>query len=306
MKKILLGSFVVIGVFSGLFAAFTPEGKATLNQLLYYYPCSSPVEYSIGSVDARFNITRAQVLADLKQAAAIWNMAEGKTLLVYNPQGQLLVNMVYDERQSLDTSISSLEQSVSQDRSNLQPEIAQYKQLSSDFETKLQNLNQQIEYWNNRGGAPPDEFAKLTEEQKQLQEEADKLNTLAKNLNQSSNNYNFKVGQLNSTINSFNQTLAQKPEEGVFDPSRNEIDIYFDNSNRELIHTMAHEMGHALGLNHNSGQTSIMNPRTNESTTASLQDIQAIQLQCQRESRWEIFISRLQNIARLLSSQVAK
>ena len=294
---------LIIGVSTAV-ALFTPQGKNALTQMLYYYPCAKPEGYKIGSIDSRFNLSRDTVLSDLRQAASVWNSAMGKTLLVYDPQAQLTVNMVYDQRQSLDSQLNSLNQSVSQDKSNLQPQIDQYKQLSQDFQTKLANLNQQIDYWNSQGGAPSDVYNSLTTQQQQLQTEADQLNTLGKSLNQSTEQYNGKIGQLNQTITNFNQTLAQKPEEGVFDPNTHEIDIYFDNSRAELIHTMAHEMGHSLGLGHNQGTTSIMNPHTNEYTTASLLDIEAIQHECQRQSRWNIFVGRIEAVYKTISSQV--
>lgn len=302
MKKILATIVVLIIAVSALTALFTPQGKAAAADILYYYPCAKPVTYHIGNLDDRFGVKSNTFLADLKQAGNVWNSAYGKALLVYDPQGTVSVNMIYDQRQSLDTEIGTLNQSVTQDKSSLQPQIDQYKKLSQDFETKLNSLNEQIDYWNNRGGAPPNEYAKLTQEQQALQTEADQLNAMGQSLNESTDQYNGKISELNQTINNFNQTLAQKPEEGVFDPKTEEIDVYFNNSQKELIHTLAHEMGHALGLGHNSGQSSIMYPHTTETTTASLQDIEALQKLCQRQSRWTIFIERLQMTMKNISS----
>lgn len=54
--------------------------------------------YSMGAVDARFNTTDAELVSSAEAAATIWNKAEGKTLLAYDPKATLKINLVYDER----------------------------------------------------------------------------------------------------------------------------------------------------------------------------------------------------------------
>lgn len=39
------------------------------------------------------------------QASQIWSSAEGQNLFVYDPQGDLSINLIYDERQSLTKKI---------------------------------------------------------------------------------------------------------------------------------------------------------------------------------------------------------
>lgn len=267
---------------------------AKFRQYLTFSPCDKPTGYKIGSIDSRFGLTKDQVLADARQAASVWQEAEGKQLLTYNPNASLTIDFIYDKRSSLNSQINNLQQQLSQKDQGLKDQIAAYqnqveafKTQLADFRAKVQALNTQIEYWNKQGGAPADEYQKLTAQQEQLrkeqqslQAEADSLNQTAQKLNLSTQDYNIGVDQLNNTISTFNQALNQKPEEGLFDPQRQTIDIYFVNSRPELIHTLAHEMGHALGLDHNQNQKSIMYPFTTQVITASSADISSINAIC--------------------------
>ncbi|SRR5258708_850047 len=243
-------------------------------------PCEAPLHYKIGYIDQRFHVTSADFLSDAQQAADIWNNAAGKTILVYDQQAELSINLKYDQRQSLDTSISQQENSLQSQGNSIKPEISQYQQMVADFKTKAAALNSEIASWNQKGGAPADVFARLTKEQQDLQAESIRLNTMAKQLNLSSQNYNQEVGHLNQTIDTFNAALEQKPEEGLFDPQQNIITIYFSVTKQELIHTLAHELGHALGLEHVNNSKAIMYAYTNQFIVPTKEDVAALKSLC--------------------------
>ena len=103
---------------------------------------------------------------------------------------------------------------------------------------------------------------------------------MAATLNQSTSSYNIQISDLNDKISSFNSVLRQKPEEGVYRYRENSIDIYFMSSKDELIHTLAHELGHALGISHNDNKQSIMFAYSTKETTISEEDIAALHKQC--------------------------
>lgn len=272
----------------GVLLAFNKTAQAQAKNMLFASPCDTPIHYRIGTVDSRFDITRETLQADINQADGIWSKVYGKNLFVYDPNAGLSVNLVYDGRQSLTNKVSQLEGELDTNKTNLKSQIDSYKQQSQDFQQRLKELNQEIDYWNSQGGAPADEYDKLTTEQNQLRDEAQQLNQIAQRLNLSTDQYNDQVNQLNQTINTFNQALTKKPEEGLYDPQKNTIDIYFDTSQAELVHTLTHEMGHALGMNHVQDPRAIMNPYTNTYIVPTNDDIQELQRVCQKQDRFEM------------------
>lgn len=273
---------------------------ASLANVFSYSWCDKPIRYRIDTVDPKFNLSREEFLSSTDQAAKIWNTNYEKGLFLYDPKGDLSINLIHDGRQALTNQIGRLEDAVQSEKQSLKPKISEYQKLSIEFKTKVDNLNRQIEYWNNQGGAPSEEYQKLVDEQKKLKEESNNLNTMADNLNLSTDQYNSEVDRLNQTISSFNQTLEERPEEGVFKGQENRIEIYFNINKSELVHTLAHELGHALVLPHNNNPKAIMYYKTNQSTTLSTEDIEALKETCKQRSVFEplqVYIS--QTLARL-------
>jgi len=299
MKKIVLLFFVLIIVVSGGIYGFQhQEELATqFNDFLYQSPCTT-ISYRLGNIDPRFNLSQQELLVDTKQAAALWNNAYGKPLLVYDPQAQMPINLVYDERQALSTQIDQVDQSLAQKEDALKPEIAAYEQKAADFKKRINALNQEIENWNTKGGAPSDVYDRLTASQKELQGEGSQLQAQAQSLNQSTDQYNTQVRDLSQKVNTFNTAIKEKPEEGLFisDEKGKRIYIYFNTSQSKLVHTLAHEMGHAIGLNHVAETTSIMYPKTNEIIEPSSGDLNELASVCRKQSVSERFTNRINYI----------
>lgn len=272
------------------------------DNFLTYSFCDQPIHYRVDTVDPKFNLSRDAFMADINQAAQIWNGAIDKNLFIYDPKGDLSINLIYDERQSLTSQINQLENKVQSKRESLNPQVSEYKRLSLDFRQKLIDLNSQIEYWNSRGGAPPDEYAKITAQHQDLQKEADSLNAMAQSLDISADAYNAEVKQLNQTINTFNNTLEERPEEGIFKGPENRIEIYFNISKSELIHTIAHELGHALGLNHVSNPAAIMYPKTSQKIKLTEADIVILEDVCRRYNIFELIEMRLSLVKNYVNS----
>lgn len=287
MKKLIF-FVVIIGL---LFLAYQNKTVATkVNQYLYASPCDTPKNFRIGNIDPRFDITQSELISDAEQAASAWKNNQGMILLKYVPNAAMPINMVYDQRQALDTQINTLNNQVSQQKNTLKPEVSEYDQKVTAFKQQSEELNSQIQYWNSKGGAPQDIYSKLVAQQQSLQQQATQLQQMATQLNQSTDQYNANIQQLNQKVNSFNTVLSSTPEEGVFiqNGASEVINIYITNSQQELIHTLAHEMGHSLGLGHNSNPNSIMYPYTNTITTPSVDDEKALSIVCQKQSIFQL------------------
>ncbi len=270
--------------------------KIQFDHYFYYSPCETPLKYKIGSIDSKFYLSQNELIADLDQAAQIWNRAENKKLLEFDPQAELEIDMIYDDRQALKTQINQIEGNLQQTDNSLKPQIAEYNNLAADFKQRMQGLNNRIEEINKRGGATPDEYNQIVNEQNNLKSQADKLNQMAKDLNLSTNLYNQEVYKLDQTVGNFNQALDLRPEEGIYKPSDNKIEVYFYITRNELIHTLAHELGHAIGLNHNINPRSIMYPKSTQQINVSQSDLNDLAIICQRKSLIEIYAQKLKII----------
>lgn len=291
----VLAVFVILAIYVN-FNQISLFAQTKFNQYFTYSVCDKPVNYKIGTVDPGFGISKTRFLADTKTAAKIWEQAQGKELFAYDASDKTLltINLIYDQRTSLNNQINNMEGQVKQKKQILQSDInshrkqvADFNKRLDDFETRVDTLNQQIDNWNQKGGVPAEEYEKLItaqaglkKEQDLLQTEANSLNQLAQTLNLSTENYNLEVGKLNTTVSDFNKALGQKPEEGLYDPASNTISIYFTNNYNELIHTLAHEFGHALGIKHNSNAKSIMYPFSTQTTALSADDLNSLKTVC--------------------------
>lgn len=265
-------------------------------------PCDSPISYKIGKIDPGFKLSEAKLLTSMKEASGIWASPLGKELFVYNPNGKLTLNLIYDERQKTTQQnqvlkadvekISKLAGSVKQEYEGLLADLERDKQEYNIELSKFQNTrdtySERVTYWNQRGGAPADEYEKLQRERQNLLAEQQTLetkriilNNTADKVNTFINKYNLLVQTANANIDAINQTAGQEFQEGSYDPNTKTINIYEYGTQDKLKRVLAHELGHALGVSHNSNPASIMYSLNQSNTlTLSEEDIRDLKALC--------------------------
>jgi hypothetical protein len=238
-----------------------------------YEPCGEPKYYKLGTIDPKFDLERSELTETASAAAEIFNLEYGNKLFAYSPtSSELTINFVYDERSALVEDINKKHSEIDLSNQTLKEKIESYENDLSIFLSKLNSYNERVQSYNSQGGAPPDIYDQLTVEQKTLKIEGDALNVRASQLNLETTNFNVRVDDLNQEVDKFNEAISQKPEQGIYNGNDNTITIFFVDNRPELIHTIAHEFGHAILMDHLDDPDAIMYPWTSTTVDLSAKD----------------------------------
>jgi len=278
--------------------------KYIFNQIA---PCQSPITYSIGTIDPRFNLSKADLLKDISTAKKIWEDPVSKQLFEYSPTGELKVNLVYDYRQKATESISKIGLVINDDKSSYESLKAKYDSLNNAYTTnksKLDSLTatynteksayeKDVAYWNSHGGASKGEYAILEQKRIDLNNQVASLNQLKDTVNASVDTLNSVrvilnklIAELNLQVDSYNTAGSSinstfREGEYVSSATGTEINIYQYDSGDQLVRVLAHELGHAIGLDHINNPKAIMyyiNEGSNEKLT--MDDLNALKKRC--------------------------
>lgn len=277
----------IMGWLLNLFLIFA--GLIFLNTYQPPTICDNPVTYKMGVIDSRFKMTRQDLLADLEEAESAWEKSTNRELFHYRPNDAdaLVVRMVYDERQQASTDVSEFQNKVESDKQGLEPKLQEYENRVHDFERRLDEFNNKVDSYNRRQDITEEEYNRLVAEQNALKQEAENLNATARELNQTTEEYNLEVGKLGEKIQEFQQVIEAKPEQGLYDGPNNTITLYFHTDRSELIHTIEHELGHALGIEHLPNPDAVMFSKTNKTVVPTQDDIAEVEKLCVKKTLYE-------------------
>lgn len=303
-----IGYGLLVLVVGGLAAFYVTSGRTVEWSLLdvreFFSPaCETPIRYTVGTIDPRYDVSRAEVESALKEAATLWNEAAGKTVVEVGTEDAVVVNFVYSRYQenaelgvAIDAEQAAYEakhEEVQELRDTYQSLRARFQSAQAAFSRRAAAYDEEVKFWNERGGAPPREYEELEEEQRALAREqealnkrADEINALARELNTEVEELNRLAARTNAKVGTYNKTAGNDFEQGTYTEDREgkRISIYEFTSRTELKRVLAHEFGHALGIGHVENPESIMySYNIGEAFELSAEDVAALKERCRLE-----------------------
>lgn len=266
-----------------------------INRWINFSFCEEPITYSVGSINPNFDISKQELIELSKEGAEIWNDIMNFELFVYNSNGDTKINMVYDRRQELLNKVKDNKEDLDYMRAQIELKEEKFKNEKAQLEQEVNSLNNEIDNWNSKGGAPKEVYDDLINKQKEINEQIQNINRAADELNNETDTLNTEVEKANDFVEKFNNLIKETPEEGIYRANENEIDIYIYSSEQNLRYTIAHELGHVLGLDHIDKENALMATKSSETTKVTEEDIELIKNHCARQNRLDLIKNDIKN-----------
>lgn len=192
------------------------------------------------------------------------------------------------EFDQINSALDAQKNSYEKQKAAYEKKLADFKQLVELHNEKVRTYEANVAEWNTKGGAPAGVFDQLSATRDAINAESEKLrllqeqiktsyeslDTARKAINAKISDQNLLVGilnqyaeKVNAEVATYNAVPREEFEAGLYSKSgaQESITIYQFSDPADLVKVLAHELGHAIGLDHATGTPkAIMYPMMGE------------------------------------------
>lgn len=243
-----------------------------------YTPCSTPMVYTVGSVDKRFGLSKERVLTELTRAEKTWERYDTRNLFEYIPdsaKSDVRVDFVYDSRQrGLETqkAVQAESDAYAKAVRAYEGRLKIYEENSNEYNTAVKKYDADIARWNKGSRRDSTEYSRLHTEGDRIDSLYASLDKESKALEDIRDKLEPIRIALNTKIKEINKKSGEIIEDGRWDPQEKTITIYRYDGDKELQWVLAHELGHAIGMDHVEDPKAVMYYLSSDISEVDLSD----------------------------------